>query len=138
MPALLPAPEEAQDVQAQIYFLKRDQMYEVEKSYSLEFDTMLFAPSNIKTHVVSDLPIKDIRGMEDEFSFEKNGFAVLELNSKMTYEDFDDIDKIKKVYSPEVAAALLHYMGASGVQVFDAQVGCLLCWQCILLTPLQR
>ncbi|CAN9094808.1 unnamed protein product [Alternaria alternata] len=37
----------------------------------------------------------------------------------MSYEDFDNRTKIEEIYCKEVANALLSYMDASAVQVFD-------------------
>jgi hypothetical protein len=110
------------DLHATMYFLRRDKIYGTVKSYNLEFTSEELPISNLKTHKVEDLLIKDLRGIEHEFTFDTSGFAVLDLQSTMTYEDFNDPDKIENIYCQELGACLLRYMRATCVQVFDAQV----------------
>lgn len=111
-----------QHVRAKIYFLEHSKLYETEKPYSLEFDGGILPSSNLISHKIEDLLIHDLRGNEDKFNFEENGFAILDIPSEMEYHDFDNLTKINDVYCPELAAAVMKYMGAKAVQFFDAQV----------------
>lgn len=111
-----------QQVRAKIYFLEHSKLYETEKPYSLEFDAGIIPSSNLISHKIEDLLIQDLRGNEDKFNFEGNGFAILDIASKMEYHDFDNLTKINDIYCPELAAAVMKYMGAKAVQFFDAQV----------------
>jgi len=111
-----------QNVQAKIYFLEHLKLYETEKPYSLEFDGGILPSSNLISHKIEDLLIRDLRGIENKFNFEENGFAILDIPSEMEYHDFDNLTKIDDVYCPELAAAVMKYMGATAVQFFDAQV----------------
>ncbi len=112
----------SQDIHATMYFLRRDDIYRKVKSYNLEYASEDIPISNLKTHKVENLFIKDLRGIEHEFTFNENGFAVLDLQSSMSYEDFNDPDKIERIYCRELGSCLLRYMQATWVQVFDAQV----------------
>ncbi|KAK3171743.1 hypothetical protein OEA41_003827 [Lepraria neglecta] len=51
--------------------------------------------------------IKDIRGLEKSFDFNKNGFVV-KLDSKMSYEDFNDSKMIRNVYCKEIEIRRSH------------------------------
>lgn len=110
------------DVSATIYFLQRNQAWKYIKSYNLEFESEIVASSNIKTQKVEGISVKDLRGIEHLFTFHRNGFAILEAESTMVYEDFSDLDKIERIYCQEVGQCLLQYMRAVSVQIFDVQV----------------
>lgn len=112
----------SRDLLATLYFLRRDELYRKVKPYNLEFPSDDLPISNLKTHKVDRLPVKDLRGIEHAFTFDRNGFAVLNLKSAMTYEDFDDPEKVENTYCQELGVCLLQYMHATAVQVFDAQV----------------
>ena len=110
------------DVFATIFFLQRNEVWQTTKSYNLAFESDTVPPSNIKTETLNNVLVRDLRGIEHNFTFERNGFAVLEVESAMTYKDFDDIDSIKEVYCREMGQCLLDYMQAVSVQIFDVQV----------------
>jgi hypothetical protein len=111
-----------QDLRATLYFLRKDDLYGRVKPYSLEYTRDDINQSNLKTDKVKDLLVKDLRGVEHEFTFEKNGFAVLEMDSAMSYENFDDPVKVENVYCQELGKCLLKYMQATSVQIFDTTV----------------
>ena len=67
-------------------------------------------------HVVS---IEDIRDRENEFNLDKNGFQVVKAPSKTTHADFDDDERVKEVYYPEVEEILKKVTGAFKVVIFD-------------------
>ena len=113
------------DIRATLYYLRRDDLWETVKPYSLEFETDEIPRSNFKTQKVEDVPIEDVRGKEHKFSFSKTGWAVLEMKSAMTYEDFQDSNKIDNIYCHELSLLILEYMKpmkASSVQIFDTTV----------------
>jgi len=74
---------------------------------------------NFINEEVQDLTLHDLREEGRSLCFEENGIAVLEMHSALAYEDFSDRQKVEEVYCKEVADALLMYMDASSVQVFD-------------------
>jgi len=113
------------DIRATLYYLRRDDLWETVKPYSLEFETDEIPRSNFKTQKVEDVPIEDVRGKEHKFSFSKTGWAVLEMKSAMTYEDFQDSNKIDNIYCHELSLLILEYMKpmiASSVKIFDTTV----------------
>lgn len=107
---------------ATVYYCTRHPLYSSVKPYLIDYeDSSDFPRTNIipEAHSIS---ITDIRGTESTFSFEENGFAVLQMQSAMTYEDFENSEKIRAIYCAEVASCLLQYFGASEVHVFDFAV----------------
>lgn len=71
---------------------------------------------------VDDVVIEDIRGQEQNFSFCNNGFSLINLNGGITYEDFNDTDKIESIYLKNVASKIKSELSAARVQIFDYSV----------------
>lgn len=106
-------------VDGAINFLARDGRYEDEKPYYLKFPPPAgFARDNL----VYDLQVKqveDVRGREDGFSVAANGFAVMQLDEELAYDEYDDRSKVESVYCRQVAQGVRKLLGASRVQVFE-------------------
>lgn len=93
--------------------------FDTEKPYSLKFPPPDGLPkTNIRSHS-HDQHIEDVRGQEERFSLGKNGFAIIQLQSRIQYEDFSDDSKIVDQYLPQVAETLREMFGASRVQIFE-------------------
>lgn len=106
-------------VHTNTHFLKRDELYNTEKPYSLRFTPSAgFPRSNIKLDK-HDIDIHDIRGSQRSFNFEKDGIAILDFESKMLYEDYDDDAAVREVLLKEIANALKSFLGAQHVQIFE-------------------
>ena len=102
-----------------INFIQQDELYLEEKPYLLTYEAPQdFPRTNIKLdeRVVA---VEDVRGRENEFTINKNGFTIMQVNTKLSYEDFNDDALVKQVYLKEVAEALKSLLGASRVQVFE-------------------
>ena len=112
----------SQDVTVTAYFLPKNDLYQTVKPYSLDFETEDVPRSNLTAQKVEDLLIKDLRGPEKEYSFEDNGIAVMNLESTMSYEDWNHQQKVQDVYCQELGVCVLNYLQASSIQIFDAQV----------------
>ncbi|MFO1159282.1 MAG: CmcJ/NvfI family oxidoreductase [Reyranellaceae bacterium] len=67
-----------------------------------------------------DIAIADARGRENEFTVDRNGFALVRSPSLVL--DFYSDDEVRKVYYPEVEHLLRSTLGASRVFVFDHTV----------------
>jgi len=108
---------------ATIYYMHQHPLYQHVKPYLIDYelDDDDFPRTNIipEPHEVF---IQNIRGLESSFNFEDNGFAVLELQSAMKYEDFADKTKISEVYLEEISSCLLKYFGARAIHIFDFAV----------------
>src|SRR3984893_12518493 len=67
-----------------------------------------------------EVTIEDARGLEAEFTLDRNGFAVIKAPTAVA--DFYSPDEIARVYYPEVERLLRDTLGASRVHVFDHNV----------------
>ena len=117
------------DVQARLRFLKKAEIYTTEKPWGLNYDfddwPTGVARGNFVRDDVENIWINDLRGEEHQFAFKRHGFAVVEMHSSMTYEDFDSPKKVEETYCAELSSCLLEYLGATHIQIFDTQVSCL-------------
>ncbi|KAL7280146.1 hypothetical protein PYCCODRAFT_1359188 [Trametes coccinea BRFM310] len=73
-------------------------------------------PNNIGTDPRTVL-VHDARGHEDEFTLDKNGFQYVKWPS--VEKEFDDDERIKAQYYPEVEEILKKVAGAKRVLIFD-------------------
>ena len=106
-------------VVASMDFLAKSDIYLDEKPYRLKFDPPAdLARSNIQVDSREQV-VEDIRGREAHFSIEENGFCLVPFDVEMSYEDYDDEQKIKQAYLPKVANVLQVMLGASRVQIFE-------------------
>ncbi len=115
------------DSLASMNFLKPLVDYKTQKPYSIDYRIQDWendiTRSNYKGQQVDNIRIRDIRSKEDQFTFDSNGYAVIELESSMLYEEFEDPDKVDAIYCEEVASCLLRYFrGAAAVQIYDVEV----------------
>ncbi|KAI4149667.1 MAG: hypothetical protein L6R39_002449 [Caloplaca ligustica] len=107
------------DVQSAIHFLKENPSYQHEKPYAFRFalSSNDIPQSNMEMQKVEPITITDIRGFEQDYSLDVNGFTILELDSKLGYHDFYDSERVK-VYFAELEDLLEYHLGASKVKVF--------------------
>lgn len=106
-------------------FISPISLYDTVKPYSISTDVESWIGSIRRSNFqknVRNVLIQDIRGREGEFSFEENGFAVIDLKTSMLYEDFADPVKLADIYVQEVGACLLDYFGATSLQAFSVIV----------------
>lgn len=108
-------------VVSSISFMMPRDLYQDEKPYFVTYpveDTDCPA-SNVILQTHNDITVNDIRGREREFSIDKQGFTIMELDTGMTPEDFNSEKNIQTKYLPKLARALKAQLGASRVQVFE-------------------
>ena len=110
-------------VETSLQFLARDKLYEHEKPYRFQYKQPEGVPrTNFLMEKHDGINIRSIRGREEEFSLEKNGFTVLSLDQEIPYEDFDTEAGIRR-YMDLVADRLRLFLNADKVQVYQ-QVVC--------------
>lgn len=102
-----------------MYFLKRSDVFQTEKPYAFRFpvESEDIQQTNMEMERKGPILITNMRGFEKSFSIETNGFAVLNLQSELAYEDFYDAAKVS-TYFRELEALLKSHLGASHVEVF--------------------
>lgn len=111
----------SRDITTSFYFLPRDPRWKKEKPYTLKFvPSKDFLGTNRERVEETGILVQDIRGKESSFSFEINGFAVMELEDYgMTYDDFFDDTKVEGLYLKGLGNQLKRFLKARRVQIFD-------------------
>ena len=106
-------------VETSMHFLTRDIMYEKEKPFQLKYAAEVGIPkTNFRLEKQDPITISNIRGREQQFSFQRNGFAVLKLDEVISYEDFSNPEGIRR-YLKAVSENLKVLLGANKVQPFQ-------------------
>ena len=114
-------------LETSMQFLARDKLYDVEKPYRFQYQPPEGVPrTNFRMEKHDGINISNIRGREEEFSLEKNGFTVLSLDQEIPYEDFNNEAGIRK-YMNLVADRLKVLLNADKVQVYQQVVRPMLC-----------
>lgn len=106
-------------------FISPISLYDTVKPYSISTDVESWIGSIRRSNFqknVRNVMVQDLRGREGDFNFEENGFAVIDLETSMSYEDFADPVKLADIYVQEVGACLLDYFGATSLQAFSVIV----------------
>ncbi|KAL1616796.1 hypothetical protein SLS54_008188 [Diplodia seriata] len=101
------------------HFLQRDDLYIEEKPYSLRYTPPEGSSrANIKLEL-HEIRVRDVRPVKDKLSFETDGCAIVDLGSRMKYEDWDDDSQVKAVYLREVADLLRRVLDTTVPWVLD-------------------
>ena len=111
------------DVEADIYYLSRSDVYKSVKPYTLRYKPPGSLPI---TNVIREQKATIIRNMRqhpETLQYDKCGFQFAILDTQMTWEDFSDVDKIDQVHRPEIEQCVKEKLQASSVQVLDYVVG---------------
>ena len=77
--------------------------------------------TNLRHEKHNPIKISNIRGQEQNFSFERNGFAVLKMDEEMPYNDFNNPKSIQR-YLEMVCESLKVLLGADKVQAYQYSV----------------
>jgi hypothetical protein len=93
-----------QDVQASIWFLEESEVYATVKPYTLAFTPEVqMARENIERKEVL-VSISDLRGSEQLFSLDNNGFMVLKFQDHYREVDWDNEGIVKDVHYSEIVS----------------------------------
>jgi hypothetical protein len=102
--------------------LIRDPAYNKEKPYTLLYDPGEDIPrTNCKYQPFPTL-MNDLRGKENSVSFDKQGFALLNLKTQLPEEAFYDEKRVEKEYYPEVVKLLHSHFNPEHVEVYEHRV----------------
>lgn len=97
-----------QDVHASLWFLQESEVYATVKPYNLAYTPEIQIPrSNIERREVS-VSISDLRGSEQLFSLNRNGFRVLEFQGPYNDVDWDNKTSVKEVHYLEIVSKIEH------------------------------
>ena len=93
-----------QDVRTSIWFLQESEVYATVKPYSLAFTPEAQIPrDNIERREVS-VSISDLRGSEQLFSLNHNGFMVLDFQGPYDDADWTNKTSVKEVHYPKIVS----------------------------------
>jgi hypothetical protein len=105
-------------VEANMYFLSRDEKYREEKPYTLRYSTGDGFPQTNIERTEYSIKFHDMR-TESHLVYSRCGFQVANLRSQMKYEDYDDVKMIESIHQPEVAECVKQAMKASSAEILD-------------------
>lgn len=112
-----------ENVDASMYVLQRDSLFDTVKPYHLKFEPPEGFPRENTVMIKRDgIPVQDIRGIEHEFSVSRNGFGLMNLDLPFDVQRIDDEEWIKSAFVPDLARSAKEFLGASRVQVFDYKI----------------
>ena len=105
-------------------FLQPDEKWNKEKPYHVLFDPPKgLEKSNLNLHRVNDIHIKNIRELDSPPTIEKNGFTLIKIDpGPLRLDEFDDDEKVAKLFLPRAARAVKEVLGARRIQFFDTTV----------------
>jgi hypothetical protein len=117
---------EAQDdrnIESTMYYLEKIPLYETEKPYTMRYLPEDGIPQSNFQKAEKPISVINMRRSDvGPFKFDECGFELIELHSKMSYDDYWDNEKIQKVYIQEVRNAIKKAIGAKFVWVLDYAV----------------
>lgn len=123
----LSAQAQPQDVQTQLPYLARDELYVREKPFGADFPVDHFPGSQFANHIfeVHDVTVHDVRGTEPP-SLERNGFCFLKAKTSLTAAEASTSQTpAVTAFFEEIEQVLYErFPGYSRIEVMDFQVSC--------------
>lgn len=115
-----------------LYYLAPLDIYKTQKPYHLNVPPSALSAglqSNEQSQGYDGITIDCLRGRENEFTLDKNGFQIFKddgtafsLNSALNYEAYSDFQTVKKRYREAVRRFLIERLGAEDVLPFTHEV----------------
>ena len=107
------------DVLTRMFFLGRDELYETVKPYSIRYDVKVCIPQDNIRRVEHPVTVKDLRNSAEENDFGISGFMIRPIKSSMTYEDYNDEEKIRRIHIPEILAEVQNAFSADDIHALE-------------------
>ena len=115
--------QDDRSIQSTMYYLEKLPLYETEKPYTMRYLPEDGIPQSNFQRCEKSISVTNMRWPDvGQFSFDEYGFELIELHSKMSYDDFWDAEKIHNVYVQEVRDSIKKAIGAKFVWVLDYAV----------------
>ncbi|KIM94336.1 hypothetical protein OIDMADRAFT_60671 [Oidiodendron maius Zn] len=105
-------------VSGKVYFLTRSPLYHEVKPYTLRYRSEDGFPQTNVVRTLHDIVFQDLRTQPD-LTYEKCCFKVINLQSSLSYEDYDDLTMVEKVHQKEVTECVKDELKATSVEVLD-------------------
>ncbi|KAG4420758.1 hypothetical protein IFR04_006144 [Cadophora malorum] len=114
------APLPDRSVEGKIYFLTRLLKYVNEKPYTLRYrpDNEDGLPQTNIERTIQPIDFHDLRAPPD-LPYESCGFKVVNLDSAMQYEDYEESTKVETIHVREVEACIKAALAAESAEVLD-------------------
>ncbi|KAF6229943.1 hypothetical protein HO133_004280 [Letharia lupina] len=115
------------DEKTRLHFLKWQDLYKREKPFQIYIDVPKDAADQRQHNLVFEegevTVIKNVRGHEDDYSLDKNGFCYLRHGTALEASRFYDRDAVEETYLPECEELLKSSIeGVDQVCIFDWRV----------------
>lgn len=114
-------------MQATIRYLADLELFKHEKPFFSNipfYDIPGSRQHNIETVGHDNISITDIRGHENEYKLDKQGFEIRHLPTVPSEELFKDEEWIKSSYYPVIEAFVLRELSAKQIFIFDHTASC--------------
>jgi hypothetical protein len=106
-----------------MYYLERTPLYDTEKPYSIRYHPAEPIPQTNYKKIKHPVTFKSMRQPDiGPFKINECGFEIIKLESKLSYDEFWDNEKVQEVYLEEVKEALKRELDAKYVHVLDYAV----------------
>lgn len=100
-----------------VYFTRREERHKLERPYAFKFQPADGFPTTNVCDDFFEINAEDIRGREQDFTLEKQGFCVHQIENPLSYEDHFIPERLQ-TYFRQMETTLKHKLQASKVQVF--------------------
>lgn len=115
---IIPMDDPGSTVQASMFFLTPDELHKQQRPYTFKFPPYNGCPQSNMTHEkINGITVENMRGREDQFQLERNGFTILKVNTGLEYDDFFKQKGVIQ-YLRLMEGVLKARLGASRVDVF--------------------
>jgi hypothetical protein len=113
-------------------FFERGSWPDSERPYELLFKSPDEALASCNFRVVQEhnVPIHDLRPLKGKLSLDREGYVVADLETRMRYEDYFDIEKLQTTFVAELKTLLQSLLGARAVYVHETVVSRHPRWSC--------
>ena len=111
-------------IRVPMFFLKELKLYEVEKPYRLRFRSPepSIPRTNIQFEQIDDVLVQDIRHCAEPLDYEDTGFAMLHLDSPLTYEESYDETKLRNFFLADLKQLLIKLYKTPNIAVLKCTV----------------
>lgn len=103
------------DVLTGLKFCKRDPKWSYEKAFSLSYNPPLGIDKSNVEHESVEVMLNDVRPFKNSLRLDREGFQVVDLESKLSYREFFERDQVQEVFAEEVRNTLKKLLGADGI-----------------------
>lgn len=110
------------DLIGKLKFAEQDPKWAEEKAFYLSYQPPPGSPDTNVVYEAVDLLIHDIRPFKDSLSITREGYQIVDLESKLNYEDFFDRNRVQDVFLPELRTVLMELFGARGIYFHETVV----------------